>query len=209
MPQTLEEGYWKTAATLANAVYTRQFNSVIVSAATRREGTTTVALQVAQALYARCDVRPLLVELDFWKPVLVKKFNLDPDKTLDNVLAGKLCVPGAVQRLDNGVMVLAASAKRNPPTKQLGPLLAEVMDYAPGRADFVLVDAPPLTEYGAVLSVGRVVRRLVLVVRAGRNSKTVARFEQEARNAGIEVFGAILNREKRFIPGWVERLFLN
>jgi Mrp family chromosome partitioning ATPase len=210
MPGKREEGYWKAAAILANSVRGRQFDGILVSAPSRGEGTTTVSLKVAHALSTRCDVRPLLVELDFWKPVLVKKLDLDPEKTLDKVLAGKLCVPAAVQILENGIAVLAAAVKPNPPDRHLAPLVAEIMDYAVGRADIVLVDTPPLTEHGAVLSVGSVIPRVMLVVRAGRTSgKTIGRFQQDLRNAGIEVCGAILNREKRFVPGWIERLFVS
>jgi Mrp family chromosome partitioning ATPase len=210
MPGKPEEGYWKAAAILANSVRARQYSSMLVSAPSRGEGTTTVSLQVAHALSTRCDVRPLLVELDFWKPKLVKKLKLDPEKTLDKVLDGDLCLPEAAQKLDNGVAVLAAAVKGKPPAKDLAPLVAGILDYAVGRADIVLVDTPPLTGYGAVLSVGSVIPRLMLVVRAGRSStRSIGRFQQDLRNAGIEICGTILNREKRFVPGWIERLFLS
>jgi protein-tyrosine kinase len=210
MPRKPEEGYWKVAAISANAVRTRQYSSVLVSAPSRREGTTTVTLQVAHALSTRCDVRPLVVELDFWKPVLVKKLKLDPAKTLSHVLAGEMGVSCAVQELENGVSILPAAEKRTPPAKSLTPLVAETLEHTAGRFDIVLVDTPPLTEYGAVLNLGSVIPRLLMVVGAGRSTtSSVVRFQQDLRNVGIDVIGTILNREKRYVPAWIERLFLS
>jgi Mrp family chromosome partitioning ATPase len=205
-----EEGFWKAAAILANTVQAQKDKGVLVSSPSRGNGVTTVSLQIAHALSTRFDVRPLLVELDFWKPVLVKRLKLDPERTLQRVLAGDLSLPGAIQKLDNGVAVLAAAAKRRLPERHLAPLLTQIMEAAADQADIVLVDTPPLTEHGAVLSVGSVIPRLLLVVRSGQTSgKAIVRVQQDLRNAGIEIFGTILNREKRFVPGWIERLFLS
>ncbi len=205
-----EEGYWKTAAILANALRARDQRSLLISGVCRGAGTTTVALQVAQALCSRCEVRPLVVELDFWRPRFVKRLKLDPYRTLEEVARGSAQLPEAVQKLPNGVHVLAACAKRCPPQKQLAPLMTEILEYAATTVDLVLVDAPPPTEYGAILSVGAVIPRMLLVVRAGRSSdKALARFQQSVHQGGIEIVGTVLNREKRFVPGWIERLFLS
>ena len=210
MPVKPEEGFWKAAAILAKSVRAGQVKGMLVSAASRDEGVTTTCLQVAAALSSRCEVRPLLVELDFWRPTLVRELELDPEKTLDSVLARQRCLQQAVQRLSNGVAVLAAAARPSPPTKSLAPLVKEVMEYAVGREDIVLFDTPPLTQYGAVLSVGTVVSDLLLVVRAGRAAnRSLERVQSDLKNAGIEIVGTVLNREKRFVPGWLERLFLS
>jgi protein-tyrosine kinase len=210
MPGKPEEEFWKAAAILAKSVRAGQVKGMLVSAASRGEGVTTTSLMIANALSSRCEIRPLLVELDFWKPVLVEKLGLNPEKTLDKVLAGDLCLPKAVQWLENGVAVIAAADQPSPPSKTLAPLAREVMEYAVGRADIVLFDTPPLMQYGAVLSVGTVVPNLLLVVRAGRAAtKSVERIQNDLKSAGIDIIGTLLNREKRFVPGWLERLFLS
>jgi Mrp family chromosome partitioning ATPase len=146
------------------------------------------------------------MELDFWKPVLVKKLKLDPYKTLASVLAGDLRLPDAVQQLESGVAVLAACEKRSPPVRSLTTLVADTVALAVDKWDIVLVDTPPLTEYGALLNVGTVIPRLLMVVRAGFSSTaTIDRFQQDLHNVGIEAFGTILNREKRYVPAWIEK----
>jgi Mrp family chromosome partitioning ATPase len=209
MSHILEEGYWKVASILAMAVRERRYDAVLVSSAVRGEGTTTVTLQVASELRNRYDLRPLVVELDFWKPVLVKRFGLDPDRTLEGVLERGLCVSKAIQQEGSGISVIAAAAKPSVPQRDVTPVLTKIVTEARGEVDIILVDTPPILEHGTMLNMGSVIPRMVLVVQAGRTRyEVVHRAQRELNNANITVVGAVLNKHKRFIPDWIYRSFI-
>lgn len=209
MLHTLEEGFWKVASVLAIAVRERRYDAVLVSSAVRGEGSTTVTLQVAAELRNRYDLRPLVVELDFWRPVLVKKFRLDPSRTLEAVLESGLCISKAIQREDSGIDMIAAAAKPTVPQRDVTPVLTKIVTDARGEADIILVDTPAILEHGTMLNMGGIIPRMVLVVQAGRTRyEVVRRAQRELNNANIAVVGAVLNKHRRFIPNWIYRSFI-
>lgn len=207
MPLRAEEGYWKAAAVIANMVRAGQIGCISVSSPSRKSGTTTMVVQVAHLLATHFDLKPLIVEFDFWKPALVRRLKLDSYRTLADVSSGKLDLPDALQLLDNGVMVLAAASRRSPPQRDLAPLLNEIRHWAVTNGYFAILDMPPPTRHGAVLRLAPLASKLILVLREGReDTRSLARFQQDARLAGFEIAGAILNLRRHFLLRWLERL---
>jgi len=208
MFQKLEEGYWRIASVLANAVRDQQYRSLLISGTARGDGATTVTLQAASRLVAKYNIRPLVVELDFWRPRFVKKFRLNKERTIDSVFGGRLCIGEIVQDTSAGFPVVAAAARRSPPKGDITPLLGRIITELGPQADIVLVDTPPLLTHAAMLTVGSVVPRMILVVRAGRtSSEVVSRVQREAKNVNIELIGTVLNKHRRYMPGWLYRYF--
>jgi Mrp family chromosome partitioning ATPase len=70
----------------------------------------------------------------------------------------------------------------------------------------ILIDAPPLLEQPDVFDAGTLVPRLMLVVEAGRTSRqALERVRRELDRSNVALLGTILNKHKRYIPGWIYR----
>jgi Mrp family chromosome partitioning ATPase len=72
--------------------------------------------------------------------------------------------------------------------------------------DWVILDGPPVTQYPDAASLVAAAGGAVLVLRAEHTRWEVA---DEARrvleNSGVDILGAVLNRRKYHIPGFIYR----
>jgi Mrp family chromosome partitioning ATPase len=82
-------------------------------------------------------------------------------------------------------------------SESLQPRLAEL------KADFnyVLLDGPPVNQYGDAMMLGKLVDGVVLVIRANITRREVARKAKASlESAGVRLFGAVLNKRTFPIP---------
>jgi Mrp family chromosome partitioning ATPase len=76
-----------------------------------------------------------------------------------------------------------------------------------GAFDVVFVDAGSIATSGAVVGLAQKVDAVVVVVEAGRTSKTeVARTVETIVAAGGTIAGLVLNKRKAVLPAWLERM---
>jgi Mrp family chromosome partitioning ATPase len=200
MPWELEEGYRKIASILASAVREKRFREVLIASATRGEGSTTITLETARELKARYGLRPLVIELDFRRPVLLKRFGLSPRHTLYAVAEGLMEPAKAIQSNSDGVAMLAAGEKGQAPSQDLAPVLTRAIDETREEVDVVLL------EQSSMLTVASIVPRMILVVQAGKTTTDLLdQAKAELAHWNVTLIGAILNKRRRFMPGWLER----
>jgi hypothetical protein len=80
------------------------------------------------------------------------------------------------------------------------------IDELRSHFDYTLIDCPPLQTNLDVLGVAPVVDGVILVVEANRTrSDQVLRAEHQIQAAGGVVRGHILNKQKQFVPQWLQR----
>lgn len=208
MPVDADQSYWKTALWLANAVREGRLREVFFSSAVRGEGTTTALLEVARHLSQHFGLRPLVIELDRTRPVCLRRFEFDPERTLNAFAAGRLPAQACIQQNGSGVVFLATAETSAPERTEwsVSALLRRVLEEVASDFDIVLIDAPPLLERPDAMAVASVVPKMVLVVEAGRTRYEVLdRIKRELAAGNVSIVGAILNKHRKFIPGWVYR----
>jgi capsular exopolysaccharide synthesis family protein len=80
----------------------------------------------------------------------------------------------------------------------------QILDEMRDKFDFILIDAPPVTQFSEAGLVARLVDGAVIVVAAGETRKKVAmKVKKELQSLGVEILGAVLNRRKFYIPKWI------
>ena len=211
------EEYRRAAIALAAALRQSRYRGVIVSAATRGEGTTSAAVHIARHMLNEAGLNPVLIELNRQRPAFQKLFGLNPKLSLTKMLAHGGSALDFVQRDPTGLAVITAGVPGEdlPENSEAGGMslesgLCHAVQELQNNFDFVLIDAPPILESADVLLAGRVIPQLLLVVGAGRVSQeNLSRACQQLQDAKIQLAGTILNSRKRFLPRWVERLLNN
>jgi Mrp family chromosome partitioning ATPase len=181
------------------AVTERTPRAVMLLAAQGGEGTTTVAVQLAQVLAEEARLRVLLVDAHARRPA----FGPDGLPATGADGGGLLAFePVGDRTLD--LMPLPADARRE------GVLAAEVLrgslQSVGGAYDWIVVDGPPVLESPDAASLGAVVDGVVLVVQAGRTKRPVlTRSVDLLRRSGGKVLGMVLNRRRLEIPEFIYR----
>lgn len=143
--------------------------SLLVTAASRREDTTSTAANVAIAS-ARAGLRVLLVDTDLREPAVGERFGLRKKNGLANVLAGASSLEESV--VDVGIrnlMVLpAGTPPPNPAELLAGPRMGAVLSELAVRSDLVVFDCGPV-QLADPIELALRVDLVLLVVRAGRS----------------------------------------
>jgi tyrosine-protein kinase Etk/Wzc len=206
MPWRTDDEFRKAAQILAYASRERLYPAVLVTSARRGEGVTTATLLIGRQLRAAFGLRPLAVELDRTSPSFASLLGLDPNKTVQSVGAGETPLCKAVQTDASGLSVLVSTTSPYP--EGVAAALRRVLDGARDEGyDMVLIDTPPVLEQADFVDAGSAVPRAILVVEAGATTdemldRVKRRFEQQ----GIGIVGAVLNKERRYMPNWLYRL---
>jgi len=164
----------------------RPLRVVAVTSAGRREGRTTIAVNLAltAALEGRSTV---LVEADLHRPALAGIFGLAPRAGLADVLDGAAELGQAIARI-GPLAVLLAGAPRDAAAALRSPRAATVVDELRAAYDLVVMDAPPALAFTDGDRLASAADGTLLVVRAGATPRQVVRLAIDAlgeRAAGI------------------------
>ena len=176
--------------------------AVLLTGASRKEGTTAVTCGLAIAM-AETGARVALVDANMRTPGVGRYLALDAAPGLAEVLAGTAKVPDVLQKsLGGRVTVLPAGEHAPDPGELLAsPRLGATVRTLTERYDIVLVDAPALHGVADASVLGRVTDDALLVVRAGRTrTADVEKSIDLLKRAGARLAGAVLNALPRKLP---------
>ena len=163
----------------------RRARTIMITSALQAEGKSTTAANLAVAM-ARAGRRIILVDLDLRRPFLDRFFGLEGQPGLTQVALGHVSLeeaitPVAISGRDHGVAVSNGNgAARVEGTLEIlpsGPIppnpgefvgshkLVEILEELRGRADVVLLDAPPVLHVGDAMTLSARVDALIVVTR--------------------------------------------
>jgi succinoglycan biosynthesis transport protein ExoP len=189
--------YDRLAVSLMLGAADRGFRRVMIASVGRGDGRTSVAINLASAL-AAARRRVLLVEVDFAKPAVARMLGFEAETGLAEALRRDGGLEQAAVRADpmGFDFVPLSAAGTNPLEALAAPALQSMLAAADEHYDFVLFDAPPLTEAAATSLLVHLVDTTLLVVRPGATSsadmaRAIAPLSEDA------VFGVVLNRATR------------
>jgi len=197
----------KAALALIKALGQSGAQSVIFSGTGTGAGVTSIALQIAAHVRAIFDRDVAIVELDAGRATLCDTLGLDPQRTWQAYLRGERALTDCLQDGPAGVKILA-SAPLSPQLEGDSSIarLAQLLHELEQRFDYVLLDMPPALERPEVLAAGQTVPPAVIVVEAERaRHEMLQRIRTELAQEGVTLLGAILNKQRRYIPSWAYR----
>jgi Mrp family chromosome partitioning ATPase len=178
--------------------------AIVLTSCHHGEGTTTVAINLAAAL-SRHGARVLLVEANFRTPSMPDASA--PARTLAEYLFGDATIDGIVRQAAPTFHVVAAgSVAGDVDLPRMAARTNDLLRRVVPAYDCVILDAAPFVAYPETTTLARQVGRVGLVIEAERTRWEVAREATEALDRqGVTTLGVILNRKRRYIPGFMYR----
>lgn len=153
------------------------------------------------AVYAKMGRRVLIIDADMRKGHLQQSLGLTNESGLSDYLSGTIEVEqlAKITKIEHLDVITRGQVPPNPSELLMHKRLGELLDWASGQYDLIIVDTPPVLAVTDACIVGAKAGTTLMVTRFGVNTaKEIdvarARFEQ----SGINVKGVIFNAiEKR------------
>lgn len=198
-PDSAETEAFRTLRT-ALALNSRATGRIVISSSEPGDGKTTVLANLAVS-YAQSGKRTLLIDADLRRPGMTALLNLKGRSGVSDILRAKDSVAELAEEYlcrteVEGLDVLPAGPRRANPSEMLaGSRFGDLLAWADGAYDQILVDSPPVLAASDSQIVGQLVDGVILVVNAEKNHRHVAVRAVESFVAlGVEVLGAVVNR---------------
>jgi polysaccharide biosynthesis transport protein len=190
-------------ATLVSILFSGENGSrprvMVITSANPSEGKSTVVSNLGIAV-AEVNQKVLLIDADLRKPRLHDVFNLMNDNGLSDVLRSKQgiadALEGAIQQTQiPSLYVMTSGSKTSAATSLLYTnRMPELLQKLRTEFETIFIDTPPMLQIPDARVLGRIVDRVIMVVRAGKTTRDSAmaahrRFSED----GTQVLGTILN----------------
>ncbi|TEW55757.1 polysaccharide biosynthesis tyrosine autokinase [Psychromonas sp. RZ22] len=170
-------------------------NVVMISGPAPGIGKSFVSINFA-AVIAKTGQKVLLIDADMRKGHLNKRFGLEAEKGLSDILSGQLAFAEVTKdsKIENLDVVTRGKTPPNPSELLMHGRFAEFIDWASKEYDLILIDTPPVLAVTDPSIVGALAGTSLMV---GRFDQTTVKEVEVALHrfdmAGIEIKGFILN----------------
>ena len=172
-----------------------------LASATRGEGTSTVARELALTIAGSLSKPVLLIRA-------INDLPLRPG--LEAVAYGRIPLEAAIETDLHAPHLTTATLSLGGPNAGLlfdGDELDRVFAQAARWAKLVIIDAPPILSDVTGIALSRKASGVLLVVEAERTrAPIIEQARKVIETGGGRLLGVILNKRKHHIPGWIYKL---
>jgi tyrosine-protein kinase len=192
---TVSEAFRKVRTSLTFGADDDPITSMVVTSASRAEGKTTVAANLALA-YAQNGTRTILVDADLRQPMVHELFSLRNDRGLSTVLRseGPKIEPYLVSTEEPNLRILTAGPVPDKPAELLASArMRALIESLTKSAGMVILDSPPLLAVTDAALLSTSVDGALLVVSAKRTKKAAARTATSTlKSVGSRILGVVV-----------------
>ncbi len=170
---------------------------------TPREGSSTVALNLAAFLAKDGGYRVVLVDANLRNPSLHSSSKLLTSPGFSEVIHEGVNVHEAIRQsvIPNLFILTSGISPPNPMVIFESPKLDDLLKVLRKEFDWILFDCAPTDLYPESTVLARRLDGVVLVIQAeNKSAEVVIRAKEDLEQAGAKIVGAVLNRRRLIIP---------
>lgn len=184
----------------------RAHAAIVFTCSVPEEGTSTASRMFAEVLVQDPAVKVILIDANMHTPSVQREFEVETAGGLTDVLFGRRDLNDCVRT--TGVPRLSVLPSGDPISAPIQAFASENMKKLISDLlsiyDYVIFDAPPVLVHPEATVLSSQTDGVVFVVEAVRTKKEVVKKAVGAiRNAGGQVLGVVLNKNKRYIPEFI------
>lgn len=183
----------------------KPLQTLLVASFSPAGGASTVASNIANGI-ALSELRVLLVDANFYRPVLQTVYSNIPSVGLADVLTGRSTLDQAVVPcVDLPTLHLMGAGARSKAPNEITEHRAfpDLIAQLRGRYDMIIFDGAPLTFVSDSINLASKVDGVIAVVRAGQISRgTVGRIRDQLSQVRANLVGIVLNATQSWNAGY-------
>jgi capsular exopolysaccharide synthesis family protein len=183
--------------------------AMVVASCNRREGASTIALNIASAFSSSSMKSVVLIDGNLRNPVLHEYFGCDREYGLSELVMEEISLKAGVVevRPERFYFIPAGRKVQNPILLFETPEFIRLLDELRDIHDLIIFDSAPLTQYPETPILASHVDGVVMVVEAeGTRWEVASAAKHNLETANANIFGAILNKREYYIPRAVYNL---
>lgn len=202
----IQEDYQRLRASVLSVTVPAGLHTIMVTASRHGEGTTTVALGLASALARERDARVLLLEANLRSPSLRYLLPVDSSLGLSDFALKRAAPEAILTRVDEWKLSVITAGSQ--PAATVGvEALDELLTRLQADFDFIVIDVAPVNLYADASVIAPKVDGVILVVEADRTPVAEAELaKRQLDKVGARILGVVLNRQRSYIPAFIENL---
>lgn len=208
IPSEAVEDYATLASRVELLMGNEVHRTVVVGAAGRGAGASTIAIGLASTLAATTGAPILLVDANLRQPSLHRQFRVPRDPGLTEVVRGGMPLaeavhPTAVPQLS---LLTGGGEVKAPQSFYQLPAFRELLDAWSRQYAYVILDSAPFGGVADPAILAQQTSGAILVLEAARTVREAAvEMTEDLRRSGVRVLGAVLNRRRFYVPEWIYR----
>ena len=194
----VSEAYRTLRTNIQFANIDQKLKTILVSSTEASEGKSINVSNLAISM-AQLDKRILLVDTDLRRPTIYTLFNLNKDKGLIDILAGKKSWKDVIKstKIENLNILTSGVLPPNPSELLNSERFAKLIEELKAEYDLILFDSPPIQPVSDAMVLGSKLDGVLLVIESGRtNKKAVMRIKTLLENVNANLIGVIYNKIK-------------
>ena len=195
MPYSLEsETYRILQSNLRLSKSHQPIKKIVITSSVSKEGKSTVSANLALAL-AQTGQKVLLVDADFHHPMQHYIWELNNAIGLSDVIVDQGKLKDAVKQVADNLSVLPAGfTPHNSLSLIDSPQMNTLVNDFDSHYDFIIFDTPPLVLVPDVLTLGKMVDGILLVVRPGIvDIASAATAKLKLNQSDLKILGIVVN----------------
>jgi protein-tyrosine kinase len=183
--------------------------SIGITSTVHGEGVSTVASKLAEHLAGTSMGRVLLVDSQLFAPTVHQTYRTEQTPGFAEAARVSVCNPEFIRKnVRPDLDVMTAGAANCGCSDQIAPAIPEFLDLWLPRYERIVFDLPSLDRSTLALDLAVRMDAVLMVVEAQRLSRDqVAAAKLQLQRAGAKVIGAVLNKHRQALPGWIVRRF--
>ncbi len=174
-----------------------------ISACNRREGASTIALNMATAYASNSSQKVLLVDGNLRDPFLHEYFETKREKGLSDLILGSAEIDDVVKEVTpkNLFFIPAGTAVAKPIILYGSEGYKALLNNLGKKFDLIIFDTAPLARYPETPIQASVLYGLIIVVEAeGTKWQVATLVKNNLEELNVRILGAILNKKRFYIP---------
>jgi receptor protein-tyrosine kinase len=202
------EGVTEEALKVVQQIFLLQSNEAprvaVIAGVNDANGSSQVSIEIAEALSRSSSGSVCLLEANFRSPSLASRLGVKPRNGLVEALSQEGPIHSFASQVRDKNLWLVSSGKITQDSTNLltGSRMAARVAELRRQFTFVVIDAPPLTQFADAIALGQLSDGLILVLEADATRREAAhRVTSNLRSANVPVLCGILNNRSFPIPG--------
>lgn len=194
-PKSIESEAYKTLRTDIQYIsFNKQLKTILITSSEKEEGKSTISGNLALS-FAQNDKKIILLDCDFRRASIHKKFKISNLIGLSEILIGKKSLQETVQQYNDNLDILSSGKIPANPSEMLASnAMTNLIEKLKEKYDMVILDSASLQAFTDAQILATKVDGTILVAQAERTKKeSIIEAKNRLDKVGANIIGTVLN----------------